>query len=147
MTGATESIGPVEYIIVGFEGNQFNGKIVPELLALVDSGQIRVLDLIFISKDADGVLTAFEYDELEAFAGLAPAAGESMGLLNDEDIEMAAEVLEPNSSAAFLVWEDLWAAPFARALLDSGGTLLAGERIPHAIVTEAIAQSVADGEL
>ena len=70
-----------------------------------------------------------------------------MGLLNDEDIEMAAEVLEPNTSAAFLVWEDLWAAPFAKAIRDSGGTLIAGERIPHPIVAEAIAQSIADGEL
>ncbi len=147
MTVDVDSIGPVEYIIVGFEGNEFNGQIVPELTALVDSGQIRILDLIFISKDDQGELTAFEYDELEAFAGLAPAAGESMGLLNDEDIEMAAEVLEPSSSAAFLVWEDLWAAPFAKAIRDSGGTLVAGERIPHQIVAEAIAQSVADGEL
>ena len=107
------SIGPVEYIIVGFEGNEFNGRIVPELNALVESGQIRILDLVFISKDAEGDLVAFEYDELDELAGLGDATNESMGLLNDEDIEMAAEVLEPNTSAAFLVFEDLWAAPFA----------------------------------
>ncbi len=147
MSADAVSIGPVEYIIVGFEGNNFNGRIVPELNALVESGQIRILDLVFISKDADGDLVAFEYDELDEFAGLGSSTNESMGLLNDEDIEMAAEVLEPSTSAAFLVFEDLWAAPFAAAVRDSGGTLIAGERIPHQIVADAIAQSLADGEI
>jgi hypothetical protein len=147
MSGEAVSIGPVEYIIVGFEGNNFNGRIVPELAALVESGQIRILDLVFISKDAEGDLVAFEYDELDEFAGLGDSTNDSMGLLNDEDIEMAAEVLEPNTSAAFLVFEDLWAAPFAAAVRDSGGVLIAGERIPHQIVVEAITQSLADSEI
>jgi hypothetical protein len=147
MSGEAVSIGPVEYIIVGFEGNNFNGRIVPELAALVESGQIRILDLVFISKDAEGDLVAFEYDELDEFAGLGDSTNDSMGLLNDEDIEMAAEVLEPNTSAAFLVFEDLWAAPFAAAVRDSGGMLIAGERIPHQIVVEAITQSLADSEI
>lgn len=141
------ALGPVEYIIVGFDGNEFNGDIVPALVELVEAGTIRILDLVFISKDADGALSAFEYDELEALVGLAPVAGESMGLLNDEDLEMAAETLEPNSSAAFLVWEDRWATRFAEAVRGSGGTILAGERIPHEIVAAAIEQSQEDGAL
>ena len=70
-----------------------------------------------------------------------------MGLLNEEDLEMAAETLEPNCSAAFLVWEDLWAARFADAVRGSGGTFLAGERIPHEIVQAAIEESTANGAL
>jgi hypothetical protein len=132
------SIGPVEYIILGFEGNRFNGDIVPALIELVDTGAIRVLDLVFIMKDGDGNLTAFEYDEVDELAALSGIAADAQGLLNDEDLEMAAETLEPNSSAAFLVWEDLWATRFAEAVRDSGGTIIAGERIPHEIVAAAL---------
>jgi uncharacterized membrane protein len=134
------SIGPVEYLIVGFPGNQFNGEIVPALTDLVDSGTVRIVDLLFITKDADGNVDAFEYEdhpELAPFGDLAQALD---GLLNDEDIELAAEVLEPNSSAAFIVWEDLWARDFADAVRGSGGVVIAGERIPHEIVVDALAQ-------
>ncbi|MBM3663396.1 MAG: DUF1269 domain-containing protein [Actinobacteria bacterium] len=134
------SIGPVEYLIVGFPGNQFNGEIVPALTDLVDSGTVRIVDLLFITKDADGNVDAFEYEdhpELEPFGDLAQALD---GLLNDEDIELAAEVLEPNSSAAFIVWEDLWARDFAEAVRGSGGVVIAGERIPHEIVVDALAR-------
>lgn len=141
------SIAPVEYLIVGFPGNQFNGDIAPALIELVESGAVRILDLIFITKDAEGNVTAFEYDELDSLLPLDAVAQESMGLLNDEDVELAAETLEPNSSAAFLVWEDLWAARFANAVRESGGVVLAGERIPHAIVEAAIAQSIEMGEI
>jgi hypothetical protein len=143
----TTQVAPVEYLIIGFEGNRFNGQIVPALVELVESGAVRILDLIFISKDEAGDVTAFEYDELDDLLPLGSVAEESMGLLNDEDVEMAAETLEPNSSAAFLVWEDLWAARFAAAVRDSGGTFIAGERIPHDIVQAAIAQSIEQGEL
>ena len=141
------SIAPVEYLIVGFPGNQFNGDIAPALIELVESGAVRILDLIFITKDAEGNVTAFEYDELDSLLPLEAVAQESMGLLNDEDVELAAETLEPNSSAAFLVWEDLWAARFANAVRESGGVVIAGERIPHPIVEAAIAQSLEMGEI
>ena len=146
-SASTVEVGPVEYVIVGFEGNRFNGEIVPALVDLVDSGAVRILDLIFISKDADGTVTAFEYDELEDLLPLCAVADDSLGLLNDEDVDMAAETLEPNCSAAFLVWEDLWAARFAGAVRASGGTFIAGERIPHEIVVAAIEQSTQQGEL
>lgn len=141
------SIAPVEYLIIGFPGNQFNGDVAPALIELVESGAVRILDLIFIMKDADGNVTAFEYDELDSLLPLDAVTQESMGLLNDEDVELAAETLEPNSSAAFLVWEDLWAARFANAVRDSGGVFIAGERIPNPIVEAAIAQSIEMGEL
>jgi hypothetical protein len=130
-------LGPVEYLIIGFPGNRFKGEIVPALADLVESGTVRILDLVFIKKDADGALSIFEFDALEDAAGFAGLDGEVGGLLNDEDVLLAAEALEPDSSAALLVWEDTWAAPLAAALRNAGGILIAGERIPHEIVEAA----------
>ncbi len=131
-------IGPVEYIIVGFPGNKFNGEIAPELIALVESGTVRILDLIFIGKDADGNVVSFEIEDLEGFAAFADLDADVGGLISPEDIEYAAAQLEPNSSAALLLWEDVWAAPFAKAVLDSGGVLLDGARIPHVFIEAAL---------
>jgi hypothetical protein len=130
--------GPVEYIIVGFPGNKFTGEIVPELFALVDSGTIRILDLIFIGKDADGEVLAFEIDELDEAIGFGELEGDFGGLISQADIEFAASQLEPNSSAALLLWEDLWATPFATAVINSGGVLLQGARIPRELIEPAL---------
>jgi hypothetical protein len=130
--------GPVEYIIVGFPGNKFTGEIAPELIALVDSGTVRILDLIFIGKDADGSVVSFEIDELDALAGFEGLEGEVGGLISPADIEYAAAALEPNSSAAMLIWEDLWALPFAEAVRRSDGILLEGARIPHELIAPAL---------
>ena len=132
------SIGPVEYLIIGFPGNKFTGQIVPELGKLIDSGLIRIIDLTFISKDAAGGVDVVEYDaveELAAFAGLDAEVG---GILTDEDIAYAAQGLEPNSSAALLVWEDTWATPFAVAVRNANGVILEGARIPREIIEEAV---------
>ena len=132
------AIGPVEYIIVGFPGNKFTGGIAPELAALVESGMVRILDLIFIGKDADGSTVSFEIDELDAVAGFNDLDTDVGGLISQEDIEFASAQLEPNSSAALLIWEDLWAAPFAEAVRASGGVLLEGARIPHELIASAL---------
>ena len=131
--------GPVEYIIVGFPGNKFNGKIAPELIDLVESGTVRILDLIFISKDADGAVVSLEIDELDASVGFTGLDADVGGLIGPDDIEFAARNLEPNSSAALLIWEDVWAAPFAEAIRESGGVLLQGARIPAELITPALA--------
>jgi Family of unknown function (DUF6325) len=131
--------GPVEYIIVGFPGNKFNGKIAPELIALVESGTIRILDLIFIGKDADGAVVSAEIDELDASVGFTGLDADVGGLISPDDIEFAARSLEPNSSAALLIWEDVWAVPFADAVRQSGGVLLEGARIPAELITPALA--------
>jgi len=131
--------GPVEYIIVGFPGNKFTGEIAPELIALVESGTIRILDLIFIGKDADGSVVSFEIDELEEMAGFERLPGEVGGLISPEDIEYAAGALESNSSAALLIWEDVWAGPFAEAVRKSNGVLLEGARIPHELIAPILA--------
>jgi hypothetical protein len=132
------SIGPVEYLILGFPDNKFTGQIVPEIAKLIDTGLIRIIDLTFISKDAAGGVEVVEYDaveELAAFAGLDAEVG---GILTDEDIAYAASSLEPNSSAALLVWEDTWATPFAVAVRNANGVILEGARIPREIIEESI---------
>jgi hypothetical protein len=131
--------GPVEYIILGFPGNKFSGQIAPELIALVESGTIRILDLIFIGKDADGAVATLEIDELDVAEGFTALDADVGGLISPDDIEFAARSLEPNSSAALLIWEDVWATPFAEAVRRSGGVLLEGARIPHELITPALA--------
>lgn len=133
------TIAPVEYLIIGFEGNNFNGDIVPALLELVEEGTVKILDIVFILKDGNGDITALEFDELDELEPFRALTDDGSGLLNEEDIEIAAAALDPNSSAAFLVWEDLWATRFASAVRDSGGSIIRGERIPHEIVLDAIA--------
>ena len=134
------SIGPVEYLIVAFPGNQFKGEIVPALKEQVDAGTIRIIDLAFVLKDADGAVVTAEMADLDsevykAFDSLSP---EQLGLLNEEDLAAAAEELEPNSSAALLVWEDLWATKIRDAIVNAGGELLDLERIPYEVVQAAV---------
>lgn len=134
------SIGPVEYMIVAFPGNQFKGEIAPALAELVESGTIRIIDLAFVMKDADGNVAALEATDVDSDIGKAFASIESEmgGLLNAEDLEAAGEEMEPNSSAALLVWEDLWAAKLADAIRDAGGQLFDLERIPHEVAFAAV---------
>jgi uncharacterized membrane protein len=132
-------IGPVEYMIVAFPENKFRGEIAPALADLVEANIIRIIDLAFVGKDADGNVVAFELSDLdddvqEKINTLDPQSG---GLLNDEDLMAAAEELEPNSSAALLVWEDVWAARVAQAIRDADGVVLDIERVPHEIVQAA----------
>jgi hypothetical protein len=133
------AIGPVEYIVVGFPGNEFNGNVAPALAKLIESNTIRLLDLLFVGKDADGNVLAIEFDELEELAEFAGIEGEVGGIISEEDIAHVADALEPNSSAALLIWEDVWATEFAVAVRDSGGVLLEGARIPYEIVEAVFA--------
>jgi hypothetical protein len=132
-------IGPVEYLIVAFPGNQFRGEIAPALADLVEAGTIRIIDIAFASKDENGETAAFELSDLdpEVRQGLENLGAESSGLFSEDDLMGAAEVLEPNSSAALLVWENLWAKPVAAAIRDAGGELYDYDRVPHEIVVAA----------
>src|SRR5688572_12274094 len=132
-------IGPVEYMIVAFPGNQFKGEIVPALQDLVDSETIRIIDLAFVTKDEAGEVAGFELSDLdpEVQSALEKAGAESSGLFNDDDLVAAADELEPNSSAALLIWEDLWAARLADAMRGAGGELFDLGRIPHEVVMAA----------
>jgi Family of unknown function (DUF6325) len=133
-------IGPVEYMIVAFPGNQFKGEIVPALAELVEAGTIRIIDLAFVMKDADGAVVTAEMGDLDSdvFKALDALTPETLGLLNEEDLAAAAEELEANSSAALLVWEDVWATKLKDAILNANGVLLDLERLPHEVVQAAV---------
>ena len=125
-------MGPIDYIVLEWSGDQpVTGEVMPLLLDLVDRGLIRILDIAFLVKGADGSVAAIDFAELAAKdEGLAEFEGASSGLLGQEDLEEAAAALEPNTVAGVLVWENRWAAPVAVALRRSGGQLVASGRIP-----------------
>ena len=133
-----EEIGPVDYAIIVFPGNRFRGEIAPAIADLVDDGSIRIIDIAFVGKDADGSTVAMELTELDPDVqeGLEALGIEVGGLFSDDDLIGAAEALEPNSSAALLIWENVWARKVAQAMRDAGGVLVAFERIPHDVVQE-----------
>jgi hypothetical protein len=124
-----EEMGPIDYVVLEWPGRQPTGAVMPLILDLVDRGIIRILDIAFMAKDEDGSVSTLEAGALES-AGFAEFEGASSGLLGDDDLEEAAAVLEPGTSAAVLVWENRWAAPVAVALRRSGGQLVASGRIP-----------------
>ena len=132
-------MGPIDYLIVEWPGRQPNGEAAPALVDLVDRGLIRVLDLVFIAKDDDGSVTRLEIADVgDAEPELTVFAGASSGLVSNEDTEAAGEALEPGTSAALLVYENRWAAPFAMAVRRSGGQLVANGRIPVQAVLAAL---------
>lgn len=123
-----DEMGPIDYIVLEWPGRQPTGDAIPHLLDLVDRGIVRILDLMFIAKDEAGDVVVLDINELgETFAVFE---GASSGILGDDDVQDAAGVLEPGTSAAILVWENRWAAPFAVALRKSGAQLVASGRIP-----------------
>jgi hypothetical protein len=132
-------LGPVQYLIVAFPGNKFRGEIAPALADLVEAGTIRLMDVAFVGKDEDGNVTGFELTELDddVRQGLENLGVEPSGLFSEEDLEAAAEELEPNNSAALLVWEDVWARDVAQAMRDAGGVLFDFGRLPHEVVQAA----------
>jgi uncharacterized membrane protein len=134
-----EEIGPVDYLIVAFPGNEFRGEIAPALAELVEAGTIRIIDIAFVTKTAEGEVAALEVTELdpEVKKGLERAGVEVSGLFNEDDLAAAGEELEPNSSAALLVWENVWARKVAQAMRDAGGEVLDFERLPHEVVQAA----------
>jgi hypothetical protein len=138
MTEAAE-IGPVEYLIVAFPGNEFRGEIAPALADLVEAGTIRIIDIAFASKGENGEVAAFELSELDPKVreGLENLGARSSGLFNEEDLMAAAEELDPNTSAALVAWENVWAKPVADAIRNAGGELYDYDRIPHEIAVAA----------
>jgi hypothetical protein len=135
-----DELGPVDWIVVEFPGSRFNGQIAPALLDLVERDLVRVLDLLVLKKDADGSLEAFELSDLDEgeIGELRTYESELAMLLSEEDVTSLAAAIEPGSSAAVLVWENSWAAPFASAVRRSGGQLVASGRIPIQAMLAAI---------
>ena len=135
-----EELGPIDWIVVEFPGSRFNGEIAPALRDLVDRDLVRVLDLLVLKKDSEGTLEAFELSDLEdtELGGLRSHEDELAMLLSKDDVDSLAAAIEPGSSAAVLVWENKWAAPFGAAVRHSGGQLVASGRIPVQALLAAI---------
>lgn len=132
-------MGPVDYVVVEWPGQQPTGEAAPLLIDLVDRGLIRVLDLAFIAKGEDGSVAGLEISDLgENVEELKVFEGASSGLLSEDDVSEAGEALDPGTSAALLVYENSWAAPFAAAVRKSGGQLVAGGRIPIQAIVAAL---------
>jgi hypothetical protein len=132
-------MGPIDYLVVEWPGRQPTGEAMPHLVDLVDRGLIRLLDLAFIAKAEDGSVTRMEIADLgEEAQEFAVFVGVESGLLGDEDTDEAAAALEPGTSAALLVYENCWAAPFATAVRRGGGQLVASGRIPIQAVISAL---------
>jgi uncharacterized membrane protein len=132
-------LGPIDYVLVEWTGRQPTGEAMPHLVDLVDRGLIRILDLAFIAKAEDGSVAGLEIADLgDAGAEFEVFAGASSGLLSDDDVSEAGNALEPGTSAALLVYENSWAAPFAAAVRRSGGQLVASGRIPVQAVLAAL---------
>jgi hypothetical protein len=132
-------MGPIDYILVEWPGRQPKGEVAPHLVDLVDRGLIRILDLTFVTKDEHGTVSGLEIADVGGeVAELSIFEGASSGLLSDEDVAEAGNVLEPGTSAALLVFENTWAGPFAAAVRRSGGQLVASGRIPVQAVLAAL---------
>jgi hypothetical protein len=142
-------LGPVDWIVVEFPGSRFNGEIAPALADLVDRDLIRVLDLLVLKKDSEGTLEAYELADLDdtELGELRSHEAELAMLLSEDDVNALAAAIEPGSSAAVLVWENKWAAPFGAAVRHSGGQLVASGRIPAQALLAAIeADNEPEGE-
>jgi hypothetical protein len=133
---STGAIGPIDYLIVEWPDQQPNGEALPHLIDLVDRGLVRIIDLAFITKGEDGSVARLNIDELgaefEVFDGAAS------DLLDEGDIGEAASALEPGTSAALLLWENLWAAPLAAALRGNGAQLVARGAVPLDALLETL---------
>ena len=127
-----DELGPVDWIVVEFPGSRFKGEIAPILDGLVERGTVRVLDLVLIRKREDGELEFFELSDLDEseIGTLRAYETELATLLSEDDVNAVAASVEPGSTAALLVWENRWAAPFGSAVRRAGGQLVATGRIP-----------------
>jgi len=129
---------PLEYALVEFEGNQFSGQIVPELLDLAERGIVRFVDIVFIQKDKDGSRRTFELNDLddESYKIFVPLGEYISSLFSEEDLELAVSKLPANCSAALFLWENLWAENIRKAITDSGGVLVERGQIPAEVVEQ-----------
>jgi len=127
MASETEAMGPISYLVVEFPGNKMTGEGFPLLVDLVDRGIIRILDLVFVTRDTDGSVRAIDLRDIDhdGQVDLTVFEGASSGLLDESDLADAAPVIEPGSSAGILIFENRWATQFTQALRRGGAQLVA----------------------
>jgi hypothetical protein len=144
-----DELGPVDYLVVEFpaKASNFTGEMAKELLALIDSGTIRVIDVLILTKNEDGSVEATELSDVGELGELVAVEAQLADLLAADDVVNLAAAMEPGSTAGVLIWENLWAAPFASAARRSGGQLIANGRIPiQAIIASIQADDAAATE-
>jgi hypothetical protein len=148
MSEPAPDTGPIDYLVIEFPPGTMTGEGMPLLLDLVDRGLIRILDLAFVSKGADGSLAGLEITDLDGdgVPDLVEFHGASSGLLGADDLEEAGTVLAPGTTAAVLVYENVWAAPLAAAFHRSGAQLVAGGRVPVGAVLASLADAPAPAQ-
>lgn len=139
------TLGPLEYVVIGFKGNHFTGQILPELNAAREKGIIRVIDLLFIHKDEGDGVTALEVSDLspEEAAAFGPIAGDLLEVLEPDDVEAIAHQIPSNSSAALLLIEQTWAIGLKEAIINAGGIPLASGLVAPAVVQSLEAELAA----
>jgi len=135
-----DSLGPVDYVVVEFPAGEssFTGEMADELITLVEAGTIRVIDVLILTKNEDGTVDAMELSDIEQLGPLQTVEAQLAELLAEEDVEHLAAAMDPGSTAGVLIWENLWAAPFASAARRSGGQLIATGRIPIQAIIASI---------
>jgi len=138
------AFGPVEVAIIGFPGNKFTGKVAPAIADLVQSGTVRILDLLFVSKDVDGTIASFAVADLDGdlqpdYVGIEI---HEPGALGAEDADEIADDLDPNSSVLLIAWENTWAVRLVTALREADAFLIDRIQIPAEIVDAALPHTV-----
>jgi uncharacterized membrane protein len=138
-----KTLGPVEIAVIGFPENKFTGEIAPAIADLVESGVVSILDLVFVTKDDEGTVTALELSDVDADVAspYQDLDGQAGGLLGDDDFEQIGDALDPNSSALAIVWENTWARKLIAAIRNAGGELVAHDRVDSATVQAALSES------
>jgi hypothetical protein len=139
------SIGPVEFLALKFPGNEFRGEILPALTDLVEAETIRIVDLLFVQKSANEEVRVIELTDLgkDDFAAFDIIVSQVSGLIGHDDARMVADALEPNSSAALMLFENVWAIRFVDAVDNAKGEVLMSERIPRVMLDEMVASAAA----
>jgi len=144
-----DEVGPVDFVVVEFPAgaSNFTGEMAQELLALVDAGTIRVIDLLILVKDQDGSVDAMELSDLDNVGELQRLEAELAEMLAEDDVANLAAAMDPGTTAGVIIYENLWAAPFASAARRAGGQLIANGRIPSQAIIAAIEADLADEAL
>lgn len=137
-------LGPVDIVVIGYPADApMTGSAADALLSEVEKGTIRVLDAMFVTKRADGTYSGFNATDLEpdSVGSFQIFEGASSGLLGDADVAMAADGIEPGTSAAMIIYENRWAVPFITAVHENGGVFVDAQRIPHQDLIDAVEAS------
>ena len=143
--GILTELGPVEYLVIGFENGKFDGSAATEIGSMQDRGIIRVLDLMFISRNQDGSISWIDYDGADDL-DIGVIGSDLVSLLSEDDASELAVDLQPGQAIAVLVFEDTWAVTLQERLAAAGGRLLEASRVPREAVNAAIAYAAQEIE-